>query len=116
MASKVPHGAGAKSNGARKGNGKAATHLRGPEHTALDQGVALHREGFLDDAEKIYRKILKTNPDDFHCLNLLGVIELQRGKHASAIERIDTALKINPEFPEALNNRGLALKALERLD
>jgi tetratricopeptide (TPR) repeat protein len=68
----------------------------------------------LADAETIYARILTVQPDHFDCLHLLGVISHQRGHHAEAVQRIDVALKRNPNNILALNNRGIALNALER--
>jgi tetratricopeptide (TPR) repeat protein len=79
-------------------------------------GVELHRAGRLVDAEATYRRILATSPDHFDCLQLLGLIFLQRGDHASAVKQIDAALACDPGNSVALNNRGIALKGLKRLD
>ncbi len=79
-------------------------------------GVKLHQAGRLADAEKIYRQILAALPDHFDCLHLLGLIFLQRGHHARAVEQIGTALQRDPDNIFALNNRGIALKELDRLD
>jgi tetratricopeptide (TPR) repeat protein len=79
-------------------------------------GVKLHQAGQLAAAEQIYTRILATLPDHFDCLHLLGLIFLQRGHHALALEQIDTALVRDPNNVFALNNRGIALKELKRLD
>ena len=34
---------------------------------ALSEAVALHRQGRLRDAEKIYTRVLKAAPDQFRC-------------------------------------------------
>jgi tetratricopeptide (TPR) repeat protein len=80
------------------------------------EGFARHQAGRLTDAEKIYNQILVLQPDHFDSRHLLGVIFLQRGKHAEALRHIDLALKINPNNAHALNNRGVALQELKRLD
>jgi tetratricopeptide (TPR) repeat protein len=79
-------------------------------------GVKLHQAGQLADAEEIYNRILATLPDHFDCLHLLGLIFLQRGHHALAVEQMDTALRRDPNNVFALNNRGIALKELKRYD
>ena len=38
----------------------------------FNEAVALHRQGRLRDAEKIYTRVLKAAPDHFDALNLLG--------------------------------------------
>jgi tetratricopeptide (TPR) repeat protein len=79
-------------------------------------GVKLHQAGRLADAETAYRRILAALPDHFDCLHLLGLIFLQRGDHASAVEQLDAALARDPGNGVALNNRGIALKGLKRFD
>jgi tetratricopeptide (TPR) repeat protein len=78
------------------------------------EGLALHQAGRLADAEKIYNQILATRPDHFDSLHLLGVIFLQRGNPAKAVQQIDIALKSDPNNIPALNNRGNALNDLHR--
>ena len=78
--------------------------------------LAAHQAGRLADAEKIYTRILTTRPDHFDSLHLLGVIFLQRGKHAQAADQIALALERNPGNVFALNNRGSALSELGRFE
>ena len=73
-----------------------------------------HQRGHLDEAEKLYRQVLKRQPDHFGSLHLLGVIASQRGDHATAVRQIDAAIKINRNDADAFNNRGIALKELKR--
>jgi tetratricopeptide (TPR) repeat protein len=80
------------------------------------EGVALHREGRLADAEMMYRRVLATQADHFDSLHLLGVIFHQRGDHANAVSQIDFALTKRPNNILALNNRGAALKELKRFE
>jgi tetratricopeptide (TPR) repeat protein len=79
-------------------------------------GVKLHQAGRLADAEQIYQRILATLPDHADCLHFLGLIFLQRGDHALAVEQIDRALEKNPDDAFALSNRGAALRGLRRPD
>ncbi len=87
-----------------------------PALNPFAQALALHQSGRLADAEKIYQRVLKTTPDHFDSLHLLGVIFHQRGKHAQAVRQIDLALKRSPQNSFALNNRGIALGELKRFD
>jgi tetratricopeptide (TPR) repeat protein len=82
----------------------------------FDQAIAFHRAGLLNEAEQLYRQVLKTHPKSFDCQHLLGVITYQRGDYADAIAQIDLALKINSEVADAHLNRGNALKKLKRLE
>src|ERR1700757_5247346 len=80
----------------------------------FDEAIGFHGRGLLDNAETLYRLILEEHPDHFGSLHLLGVIHAQRGEHEAALREIDTALRINGNDADALNNRGIALKELHR--
>jgi len=45
------------------------------------EAMALHRQGELEAAERIYRDILVRQPDHFDATHMLGVVLLQR-RHA----------------------------------
>jgi tetratricopeptide (TPR) repeat protein len=83
---------------------------------AFENAVKLHQAGRLDEAQQIYRQILAAQPDQFDSLHMLGVIDLQRGKHAEALRKIDAALELNPDYAEAVAHRGVAVQRLGRLD
>jgi len=82
----------------------------------VKKAVLLHQAKHFDEAEKIYRQVLKAQPNNFDCLHLLGVIHYQRGNHAAAVSQIDAALRVQPNVSDAFNNRGNALRGLNRLD
>ena len=76
----------------------------------------MHKAGRLTEAEKIYDKILTSEPDHFDSLRLRGVIFHQRGNDAGAIHQIDRALKVNPNSVFAHYNLGTFLNELRRFD
>src|SRR6266478_1231930 len=80
----------------------------------LQEAVALQQQGRLREAEKIYTRVLKTLPDQFDALNLLGTIKAQRGQAGEAHRLITAALKVNPRAPDAWVNLGIVLHALKR--
>jgi tetratricopeptide (TPR) repeat protein len=80
----------------------------------LQQAVALHREGRLDEAERLYHGVLTGAPKNFDALNLLGVLMKQRGKTAEALALIDRALAVNAKSADALMNRANVLFAMRR--
>ena len=47
---------------------------------ALQQGLALHQAGRLNEAQGIYMRILQANPAHFDSLHLLGVLFTQTGR------------------------------------
>jgi hypothetical protein len=81
---------------------------------ALQEAVALHQQGQLAAAEKGYSRILKSFPDQFDALHLLGLLKLQAGKAGEAQRLITAALRINPSSADALTNLGLVLGTLKR--
>ena len=80
---------------------------------ALQEAVALHRQGQLAAAEKNYARILKSFPDQFDALHLLGLLKLQTGKAGEAQRLITAALRIDPSSTDALANLGLVLARAE---
>ncbi|ARU55009.1 TPR repeat-containing protein [Oleiphilus messinensis] len=83
---------------------------------ALQMAIQYHNTGKLSQAEAIYRQILTVQPSHADANHLLGVIGIQMGKHAPAIELIKKAIQINPALTPAYNNLGLALCEIGSLD
>jgi len=76
----------------------------GPDESG--QAFACLRQGQLDDAELIYRAILRRQPDDAEALHYFGVLQAQRQNFAEAAALIDRALVIDPGNATAHLNRG----------
>jgi tetratricopeptide (TPR) repeat protein len=85
-----------------------------PNDAKLSRGMALHQEGRLAEAEKLYREILQHSPKRFDALYLLGIAALAASKPQRAIDLIDRSIRQNPAFPPAWCNKGLALAQLSR--
>ena len=81
---------------------------------AMNEALALHRQGRLRDAEKIYTRVLKAAPDHFDALNLLGTIKAQLGRIGEAHRLLSAAVKLNPRAPQAWANLGQVLHALKQ--
>jgi len=81
---------------------------------ALSQAVALHRQGQLREAEKIYARVLKAAPGNFDALNLLGAIRMQQGQFSEARGLFSAAVKANPGIAAVWCNLGQAEYALKR--
>lgn len=80
----------------------------------LAQGWALHQQGKLLEAEKIYEGVRKQAPRDAEVLHLLGTVALRTGRAGLAVELIEAALRIDPKLVNAYNNLGTGLLALNR--
>jgi tetratricopeptide (TPR) repeat protein len=83
---------------------------------AIQQAVALHQQGRLDEASSLYTRVLKAQRDNFDALHLLGMLNHQRGKAGEAYRLITAALKVQPRSADALSNLALVLHALKRSD
>ncbi|MGN6749331.1 MAG: tetratricopeptide repeat protein [Xanthobacteraceae bacterium] len=81
---------------------------------ALGEAVALHRQGQLREAERIYARVLKAAPDHFDALNLLGGIKIQQGQLGEAQRLFAAAVKARPEIAAGWSNLGQAQHALKR--
>ena len=85
-------------------------------HILVQQGVALHQQGSLVEAQVIYEKILSIQPDHFDALQLLGVLFSQAKKYLQSSEFLYKALQINPNHARTYSNYGIVLKELKRFD
>ena len=63
---------------------------------ALQQGVAAHKEGKLQEAERLYRSILQVQPGHGDANHNLGVLAVGVGKVGAALPLFKTALEANP--------------------
>ncbi|MCE9563685.1 MAG: tetratricopeptide repeat protein [Planctomycetes bacterium] len=59
--------------------------------------VGHHQAGRIDQAEFLYREVLRLQPHHADALHLLGVIAHQKGLHSQAVELIRQALALQPE-------------------
>lgn len=62
---------------------------------ALKQGVAAHKEGKLQEAERLYRAILKSEPAHPDANHNLGVIAVAYGQYESALPFFKNAISTN---------------------
>lgn len=87
---------------------------------ALHRGVAAHKQGELDEAERLYRAILQSQPNrtpSSHGINViavaynnLGFVLEHKGDLDATIESYRLATQIKPDFHEAFNNLGSSLQ------
>ena len=87
-----------------------------PAAALLNQAVAHHQAGRLDEAAALYRQVERQTPGQFDATHLLGVIALQRGDLAAAEKQIIQALAVKPRDAAALNNLGTTLLRAKRLE
>ena len=80
------------------------------------KAVDLYENDKLNDAKKICLKIYKKNPNHFDNLRLLNFIHFKNKDFSTALDFINKAIKINPNFAEAYNEQGNALNELKKLE
>ena len=83
---------------------------------ALQQAIAAHREGRLQDAERLYRAILQTQPNHPDANHNLGVLAVAVGKPLEAIPLFKLALETNPQIEQFWLSYIDVLIRLERFD
>lgn len=66
----------------------------------------LHQQGKLDDAQKLYRKILELDKHHINALNLLAAIYLDRQAYRESATLLNQSLSLYPAQPSALCNLG----------
>ena len=67
---------------------------------ALKQGIQAHREGKLDEAERRYREILKSQPRHPDANHNLGLVAMSVNKTREALLLFKTALESNPNVEQ----------------
>ena len=100
----------------------ASTPQTLPLNVALQQAVAHHQAGRLQEAEQLYRAILQAQPYQADANHNLGVLAVQVGQHLASLPYLKTALAVNPaqgqyalSYAEALLTTGQAGEALNVL-
>ena len=83
---------------------------------ALQQGVAAHKEGKLQDAERLYRAILQAQPEHPDANHNLGVLAIAVSKPIEAIPLFKLALDANPQIEQFWLSYIDALMKVERFD
>jgi tetratricopeptide (TPR) repeat protein len=67
---------------------------------ALLQGVSAHKKGKLQDAERLYRAILESQPVHPDANHNLGVLAVSVNKAEEALPLFETALESNPKIEQ----------------
>src|SRR5579862_6174176 len=70
---------------------------------AMRLGMAAHRAGQLEAAERHYRAVLAMSPDHPEAVRLMGVLLAQRGAEEAA-DWLERAIALNPSEPSTYFN------------
>jgi tetratricopeptide (TPR) repeat protein len=68
------------------------------------QALKHHRQGNLQKAKELYKKVIKLDPRNVDALNNLGVVYMNLNVHKWAVIRFNDALKLKPDYADALYN------------
>ena len=79
----------------------------------FDLALQEHKKKKFLSAEKLYKKILETYPDEVSTLNNLGTVLKELGKNKEAIYYYEKALKFKPQDIVTNYNLGLTFSNLE---
>jgi predicted O-linked N-acetylglucosamine transferase (SPINDLY family) len=82
----------------------------------LQQAVAFHQAGALDDARRLYVDILAMNPTDPDANHNLGILFVSSGEYGQALSHLQLALEANPSNRDFWINFIHTLKLANRLD
>src|SRR5689334_15516516 len=80
----------------------------------FNQAVALHGQGRLAEAERLYNQLLAANPNLMDVRHMLGVIRAQQGRAGEAHDLLAPVVAANPNDALALANFANVLVALNR--
>lgn len=76
--------------------------------------VAHHQAGRLDEAERLYRRVLASDSAHADALRLLGVLRFQRGEAGEAEQLLRRALAAAPGLAKAHDNFAYVMRGLGR--
>lgn len=77
----------------------------------LQQAAALHQQGRIGEALKLYNTVLAVDAGNLDAMHLKGLALFHMGQFSEAIDQLTTVVRRNRSFPPAFNNRGLAYQA-----
>ncbi len=75
-----------------------------------------HREGRLEEAESLYRRVLRQQPDNVDALRLLGMLAFAAGRPDEAERLLARAIALAPDFAGAHLDLGRVYKEQDRYE
>jgi protein O-GlcNAc transferase len=80
----------------------------------LMEAIEAFRAGRPDQAEKLFRDVVRKRPNDVDAQRMIGFLCNQTCRHAEAVEHFDLVLRLNRKQPQIHYLRGISLLALQR--
>lgn len=87
-----------------------------PERKTLAHAAEHHKAGRFDEAEKLYRIILRDNPGNVDAIRMLGRIALAAKRHGDAERLFQRAVELAPDFAAALADLARLYRDQSRFD
>jgi len=85
-----------------------ALSLLADPRALFESGMAAHRAGRLEEAQRLLEQARREAPRNLAILANLGAVRAQRGQHAAALEAYEEALKLDPRSARLRLNMALA--------
>ena len=85
-----------------------------PERRNLAHAAEHHKAGRFDEAERLYRIILRDNPKNVDAIRMLARIALAAKRHADAETLFQRAIELAPDFSGALSDLARLYKEQNR--
>jgi protein O-GlcNAc transferase len=80
------------------------------------QATAAHQAGNLAEAERLYRRVLDVDAQQYPALMMLGILYAERGRYVDAEHLLREATRLNPGDSRGHFSYGNVLLGLERFD
>jgi tetratricopeptide (TPR) repeat protein len=87
---------------------------RSPEKRLMALAAEHHKEGRTEEAERLYRRVLRDNPRNVDALRLLAQVAAKAGRADDAEALLERAIEIAPDFIQALVDLGQLRKDQDR--
>jgi Flp pilus assembly protein TadD len=84
--------------------------------TSIQQAITAHEKGELQEAERLYQVVLKTQPTNLDVNNNLGLLLYSLDRFDEAAQSYKKVIELKPDYVEAHNNLGNILLKLKKLD
>ncbi len=87
-----------------------------PSRKLLADAARLHGEGKYDEAERVYRQILNTEPDNVDALRMLAMLAATAGNYDDAEKLLRQVIRLAPDYFTAHMDLGRILKNQDRFE
>ncbi|QMU60449.1 MAG: tetratricopeptide repeat protein [Gammaproteobacteria bacterium] len=82
----------------------------------ISNAVQQLQQGNLEQADKLFNKLISSNPDDPNALHFGGITKYQLGSYSKALELLTHATQVAPNYAEVHNSQGIVLLEQREFD